>query len=192
MCNTSIEPIDLPGDDDFFSEILFYEVDKNYIDYLYQFDKNIVRHKTNRKYIGIIFTYNDIKYIAPLTSDSGHKKDYLRKPPYNQVTFDIGKNMEDPREQKIGLIRFGNMIPVKDCVLRKININLERQNNEKYGYLLLKQYIRLTKPEIKKEMIKLVKRTFKISKNKNHYLHQRKGGICDLELLTKKSQEYAE
>lgn len=58
MCNTSIEPIDLPGDDDFFSEILFYEVDKNYIDYLYQFDKNIVRHKTNRKYIGIIFTYN--------------------------------------------------------------------------------------------------------------------------------------
>lgn len=57
------------------------------------------------------------------------------------------------------------MIPVKDCVLKKVNINLEIKNNTKYGYLLLKQYISITSAKSKNEMIKLVKRVIKISKN---------------------------
>ena len=170
----------------FFNEISFYEVDKDYVDYLYKFDKNVVKHKNGRKYIGIIFIYHNIKYVAPLTSDSNHNKDYLRRHPYKQVTFDIGKY----NHQNIGLIRFGNMIPVKDCVLKRVNINLEIKNNTKYGYLLLKQYTSITSAKSKNEMVKLVKRVIKISRNKNHFLHTVKGGICDLDLLTRQAKNY--
>lgn len=46
-----------------------YYIDERYINYLRQFDKNVAYNKkTTRPYIGIVYTYNNYNYFAPLAS----------------------------------------------------------------------------------------------------------------------------
>ena len=163
--------------------IQFYEVDSSYIEYLSQFDSNVVQYKENRKYIGIMILLDDIKYVAPLTSNKNNTKEYLKKAPYRQVTLSLCNN-----NQELGFIRFGNMIPVFDHVLTKVDIN--SQQDEKYKYLLLKQYICITSPSCRENIARIVKRVLKIANNNNHYLHTVPGGICDIFKLIDKMEEY--
>ena len=56
-------------------KLLFYEINKKYIDFLSQFSEHLfhnakVSQTYSRKYIGILFEINGIKYFAPLSSVS--------------------------------------------------------------------------------------------------------------------------
>ena len=54
-------------------KLLFYEIDSKYISYLAQFDHHLfqnakITQNFSRKYIGILFEINGLKYFAPLSS----------------------------------------------------------------------------------------------------------------------------
>ena len=54
-------------------KLLFYEIDENYINFLSQFSEHLFKNakitqKHSRKYIGILFEINEMKYFAPLSS----------------------------------------------------------------------------------------------------------------------------
>ena len=57
----------------FMDKLLFYEIDKRYICFLAQFDQHLFKNAKiaqnfSRKYIGILFEINGLKYFAPLSS----------------------------------------------------------------------------------------------------------------------------
>lgn len=54
-------------------KLLFYEIDSKYISFLAQYDQHLfqnakITQNFSRKYIGILFEINDMKYFAPLSS----------------------------------------------------------------------------------------------------------------------------
>ena len=50
-------------------KLKLYFIDDNYIEYLRKFDKKVAYNKIpNRPYIGVVYTYNNFKYFAPLSS----------------------------------------------------------------------------------------------------------------------------
>ena len=52
-----------------------YYISESYINYLRQFDKNVAYNKnTTRPYIGIVYTYNNFNYFAPLASPKAKHK----------------------------------------------------------------------------------------------------------------------
>ena len=57
----------------FMEKLFFYEIDEQYINYLSQFSEHLFRNakisqRHTRKYIGILFEINGMKYFAPLSS----------------------------------------------------------------------------------------------------------------------------
>ena len=54
-------------------KLLFYEIDEKYINFFSQFSEHLfhnakVSQTYSRKYVGILFEINGIKYFAPLSS----------------------------------------------------------------------------------------------------------------------------
>ncbi len=130
-------------------KIYLYNVDDNYIQYLRQYDSHVCDNKVGkrrhcRKYIGAVILINGYKYFAPLSSPK--PKDYnsdgtIRKDPIF-LTRIIVKNDFDKDEMK-GKILLGNMIPICDNVLTKINPNFETDLG--YKTLLIKELDFITK-----------------------------------------------
>ena len=112
----------------------FYEVEKSYIDYLRQFDKNVLIEKqtTSRKYIGVLFEIGSLKYVAPLSSPKA-KYEHMR----NQYDVFLLKNGE------LGVINFNLMIPVKQSVIRAVDFS--KVADKQYRRLLQKQYVEVKK-----------------------------------------------
>ena len=155
----------------------FYNVDPDYISYLSQSDNNVCLHKNGRPYLGIVFTFNNYSYFAPLTSDT-QNKEYLRKDAgYRRITIDIGKN----DNQEIGFVRINNMVPIPKKCYKKMVIN-DVIDDVKYKTLLLKQYRVFITSEFQEEIQTKADRVYKISLNKNHRLNNR---VCDFKLLEK-------
>ena len=77
-------------------------IDEKYINYLRQYDKNVAYNKnTTRPYIGIVYTYNNYNYFAPLSSPKPkHKK-------INPKAIDIYKI----KDGELGVVNINNMIP---------------------------------------------------------------------------------
>lgn len=156
----------------------FYNVDPDYVKYLFNFDNHVCLHKNGRPYLGIVFDFNNHDYFAPLTSDNLNKE-YLREDAnYRRITVDIGKN----DNQKIGFVRVNNMIPVPKRCYKKMIIN-DIGDDKKYKTLLLKQYRVFITPEFQQEIQIKAKRVYKISLYKNHHLNNK---VCDFQLLEKK------
>lgn len=104
----------------------FYTIDNDYIDYLHEFDSKVPFSKNRKRpYIGIIIIINDIKYFAPLFSPKLSHKKYSDNPTYIKIGT------------QYGIIRFNNMIPVKDECLRYIDFNCIE--DYKYRNLLIAQ-----------------------------------------------------
>lgn len=159
----------------------FYNVNSDYVEYLFKFDNHVCLHKNERPYLGIVFNFNDYNYFAPLTSDNS--KEYLRKNvDYRRIIIDIGKN----DNQKIGFVRINNMIPVPKKCYKKMTIN-GIVNNRKYKNLLLKQYRVFITPKFQEEIKIKAERVYKISSNKNHHLNSK---VCDFQLLEKKCDSW--
>ena len=79
-----------------------YYIDEEYINYLRQFDKNVAYNKTaTRPYIGVVYTYNNYNYFAPLSSP---------KPKHINISskaIDIFKI----KNGELGVVNINNMIP---------------------------------------------------------------------------------
>lgn len=141
-----------------------------------QFDKNVAYNKnTTRPYIGIVYTYNNYNYFAPLSSPKPKHIDI------NPIAIDIFKIQDG----KLGVVNINNMIPTPIEELTEV---LPTITDAKYKKMLEEQLTFLNNH--KAELFKKI----------NHFQNMfRKGHLngrilmrcCDFTLLEKKFEEYA-
>ena len=104
-----------------------YYIDEGYINYLRQFDKNVAYNKnTTRPYIGIVYTYNNYNYFAPLTSP---KPKHIN---INPKAIDIYKI----KDGELGVVNINNMIPTPIEELTEV---LPTIKDKKYKKMLEEQ-----------------------------------------------------
>lgn len=89
-------------------KLLFYEIDTKYIEYLSNFAEHLFHNakagqKYSRKYIGILFEINGLKYFAPLSS-------FKEKHKHLSETLDFIKISD------MAVINLNNMFPVPEKV----------------------------------------------------------------------------
>ncbi len=109
----------------------FYYVETDYVDYLRTFEFKVLQNKENtfqRPYVGVITTLNGIKYIIPLASPRG--RFVTNKQQFHRVMD--GSSL-------IGVLKFNNMIPVRDELIHWIDFNTI--SDQAYKALLQKEYI---------------------------------------------------
>ncbi len=111
-------------------EILFYEIDPKYIDYLSPYAPHLYENKQSgqnneRKYIGVVFHINDLDYFAPLSSAK-------KKHKYMEEGLDFIK------VKNYAVINLNNMIPVPISVC--IQVDFSKERNHKYRDLLRAEY----------------------------------------------------
>ena len=71
------------------NRLKFYNIDNNYINYLYQFDNKVPYNKDQKRpYIGIIIEVNNMKYFAPLFSPKQVHSKYSDNPTYMKIGKD--------------------------------------------------------------------------------------------------------
>ncbi|WP_082789564.1 type III toxin-antitoxin system ToxN/AbiQ family toxin [Acetobacter malorum] len=159
----------------------FYTVSHQYLEYLQSIDPRVPNHsganyKNEKPFVGVIFTINTHKFIAPLTSPKGlPSKDH---PTFFKIT-------ENNENESLGSIRISNMIPVLDSEIKEIIFN--DIPDEKYKLLIMKQNVIIKKNEsiIKSKANKL----YNICdiNPENRY----KDRCCDFNLLISKYRNYS-
>lgn len=101
----------------------FYDVDKNYINYLKTYDSKVpnISYSNNDKFVcGVLFTINDLNYFAPISSfNKQQRSNILIKNSRNEVTSSI---------------RFSFMFPVPDNLVKMKDFSKE---DYKYKRLLM-------------------------------------------------------
>ena len=107
-------------------KLLFYEIDEKYIDFLSQFSEHLfhnakVSQTYSRKYIGILFEINGIKYFAPLSSF---------KPKHKRLS----ETVDFIKIGDMAVINLNNMFPVPENAYSLKNQNTEQ--NQQYRTLL--------------------------------------------------------
>ena len=151
----------------------FYNIDDQYIEYLYQFDKKVPFNKNSKRpYIGIILEINGITYFAPMFSPKQQHSKYKA----NETHIRIGENL--------GMIKLNNMIPVNKENLKYINFN--DIQDKKYKNLLIQQnnFIQLNADDIRQTAEKLYK--FVTIDKKEFFIKL----CCDFKLLEEKCKYY--
>ncbi|MFQ9766248.1 MAG: type III toxin-antitoxin system ToxN/AbiQ family toxin [Thomasclavelia ramosa] len=156
-------------------------VDTGYCDFLRKYDYRVsynANEKELRPFVGVLFTINNCKYFAPLSSP---KPKHLKMK--NQIDFykiDSGK---------LGAINFNNMIPIPDHSYTVINTNAVCLTYAEKRYQnLLRDQLRWLNREgqgLREKAMKLyIKRT-------NNTLPERVAmRCCDFLLLEEKSIEF--
>lgn len=151
----------------------FYNIDDEYISYLYQFDIRVPYNKNSKRpYIGIIFNINGITYFAPMFSPKQQHSTYKSNATHINIT------------DNLGMIKLNNMIPVNKEDLRYIDFN--KIKDKKYKNLLIQQnnFIQLNADRIRNTAIKLYK--FVTVDKKTFFTKL----CCDFILLEEKCREY--
>ena len=108
------------------AKLLFYEIDTEYVDFLSKFSRHLFHNaKTSqtysRKYIGILFEINGLKYFAPLSSF---------KPKHKRLS----ETVDFIKIGDMAVINLNNMFPVPDGIYTLKNPRTEP--NEQYRTLL--------------------------------------------------------
>jgi len=152
-----------------------YYIDENYINYLRNFDSNVFYNKdSSRPYIGVVYTYNELNYFAPLASPKPKHIDI------NPKAIDIFK----VKNGELGVVNINNMIPSPIETLTEV---LPTITDEKYKKLLEGQLTFLNNNKAK------------LMKKINHFQNMyRKGHLfpnilercCNFPLLEEKFGEY--
>lgn len=152
-----------------------YYIDDKYIDYLKQFDNKVAYNKKGtRPYVGIVYTYNNCNYFAPLSSP---KVKHLR---INPKAIDIFKIDEG----KLGVVNINNMIPTPMNVLTEV---LPTVSDEKYKILLENQLTFLNNH--KAELFKKIE-YFQRLYRKGHLSENVLERTCNFILLEQEFQKY--
>lgn len=109
-----------------------YKVTDEYIDYLSQFDKNVMHqgpkydYKTERDYLGVVLTVDGRNYYVPFSSYNDGRYNWLRKQQQVIVKVYDGSNSRDGSNSSNikpkAFLRLAHMIPVpkSECELVRI------------------------------------------------------------------------
>ncbi len=152
-----------------------YYIDEEYINYLREFDNNVAYNKNKtRPYIGVVYTYNNYNYFAPLASP---KPKHLK---ISSKAIDIFKI----KNGELGVVNINNMIPTPIEELTEV---LPTVTDKKYKKMLEEQltYLNNHKAELYR----------KINLFQNLYKGQHLNGkvlerCCKFPLLEEKCSEY--
>ena len=152
-----------------------YYIDNNYINYLRQFDNRVAYNKSKaRPYVGVVYTFNDRTYFAPLSSP---KPKHLTM---NNVALDIFKI----KDGELGIVNINNMIPTPISCLTEV---LPLVKDKQYRKLIIEQttYLNNHKRELldKVNFFMLKYDTNKLSKRANER-------CCNFRLLEETCKEY--
>lgn len=161
--------------------LILVRLDSKYCDYLRKFDDKVPYNfdsKKTRSFVGVLFTVNNCKYFAPLSSPKlKHKK---MRTKIDFLKLDNGN---------LGAINFNNMIPVTEKNIVKLDLDKD--------YLIKseKQYNKL----LKEQLYWLNRNNQKIhARSKKLYDNYVNGKLdvnvvkrcCNFPLLEKKCKEY--
>lgn len=151
----------------------FYDVDKDYIDYLKRFDPKVpnIAYKTHDKFVcGIVLSINGVQYYAPIS----HTTKQLRT---NLIITNDGAD--------IASIRFSFMFPAPLDVLKRKDLAEIDKIDSKYADLLR---VELNYCNSNEDLIyRKARQVYRIGCNPNHPFHQ---FCCDYPLLEKESRNY--
>ena len=107
------------------NKLKIYYIDNNYIDYLRRFDKKVAYNKSKtRPYVGVVYTFNNQTYFAPLSSP---KPKHLTM---NGNALDIFKN----NDGELGIVNINNLIPTPMSCLTEV---LPLIDDKKYKNLVI-------------------------------------------------------
>lgn len=158
-------------------KLLFYEIDNKYIDFLSKFSEHLFHNAKitqiyTRKYIGILFEINDLKYFAPLSSF---------KPKHKRLS----ETVDFIKIGDMAVINLNNMFPVIDGVFSLKNPADESDTQYK---TLLNNEIRIIRKK-EEQIITNAKTVYnhKMTNDGKSKLSQR---CNDFKLLEEKCKEY--
>lgn len=154
-----------------------YIIEDSYINYLRQFD-NLVPYNKNhtRPYIGIVYTYNNTNYFAPLSSP---KPKHLKMKTSQIDIYKIDNG-------KLGIININNMIPTPiECLTEILPIISE----QKYKTLLENQISFINIPENSIKLLNKVNR-FQEEYRKNLLPQNILERTCNFPLLEEKCKDW--
>lgn len=152
-----------------------YYISEGYINYLRKYDRNVAFNKnTTRPYIGIVYTYNNYNYFAPLSSPKPKHKNI------NSKAIDIFKI----KDGELGVVNINNMIPTPIEELTEV---LPTVQDEKYKKMLEGQLTFLNNH--KAELMKKIN-YFQNLYRKGHLSENILNRCCNFLLLEEKFQKY--
>ncbi len=156
-------------------KLKLYYIENNYIEYLRKFDSKVAYNKIpNRPYIGVVYTYNNFKYFAPLSSP---KEKHIKM---NNNVIDLFKI----KNGELGVINLNNMIPCPEKVLHEI---IPIVKDDKYKKLLENQIT-----EINSKRENLYKKVYRFQREyrNNRLFPNILNRCCNFILLEQKCIEY--
>lgn len=157
------------------NRLKLYYISDEYINFLRKYDQKVPYNKSQtRPFIGVVYTFNNINYFAPLASP---KIKHLKMS--NRV-IDIWKIDGG----KLGIINFNNMLPSPIEVLSEV---LPTIKDKKYKILLENQISSINAD--RDVLIKKIKR-FQDKYRKNQLDINVKNRCCNFDLLEEKCNQY--
>lgn len=149
------------------SKLNFYEINKEYIQYLKEFESKIpnIDYEKHDKFVcGVVFKINDINYFAPVSSfNKAQRTNFLI---YNE------------NDRPISSIRLSYMFPVPSDMLK-----IKDFSKEEYKYkMLLRLELNYCNKNIE-SLLNKAKHVYSIGTNKTHPLNK---NCCDFKLLENK------
>ena len=157
------------------NKLKIYYIDNDYIDYLRKFDNRVAYNKTKtRPYVGVVYTFNNQTYFAPLSSP---KPKHLTM---NKKALDIFKI----KDGELGIVNINNMIPTPiSCLTEVLPLIKERR----YKKLIMEQTTYLN--DHKRELLDKVN-FFMLKYNTNKLPKRIKDRCCDFNILKEKCKDY--
>lgn len=156
-------------------KLKIYYIEEEYIEYLRKYDSKVVfNKKNNRPYLGVVYTFDNFNYFAPLSSP---KEKHLK---INEKALDIFKI----KRGKLGVVNINNMIPTPLKCLTEV---LPTLSDGQYKTLIENQTIFLNNNRNK--LLKKVK-NFGLLVSKNNLPDNIKNRCCNFKLLEEKCKEY--
>ena len=176
-------------------ELKLYTVSDDYVNYLNKYDNRVSSNKEEtrnfeRKYLGTVLSVNNIYYFVPLASpkDTDYYIDAAGNKKIRKSIVPIIRIIHKERDDNInllGTIKFNNMIPIIDSVVRQYNF----QDEPDFAYrdLVSKQwdFIRSHRAEIYRNA-KVIYNQKKNNSNDVGYLNN----TVDFVLLEQKAKAY--
>ena len=156
-------------------KIQIYDIDYNYRNYLFKFDKKVnIKHR--RRFSGIIVSVENFNYFIPFTSHPKRKNGKRRNP---RTTVEI----YNESNELIAALLINNMIPVPNRCFNLVDIPNDRDKD-----YLNSEYIFLRKEKTKQQIINKAENVYKmVVEQKDEFLV---GFCCDFKLLEEKCRLY--
>ena len=157
------------------NRLKLYYIENSYIDYLREFDSKVYFNKNaTRPYVGVVYTFNNNNYFAPLSSP---------KPKHLKLTknaIDIWKIDNG----KLGIINFNNMV---QCPIEVLTEVITTVKDIKYTKLLENQISSINSDkDLLMNKLKRFQKQYRLGLLPINVLKR----CCNFELLEQKCREF--